>query len=112
VMEAEPGDWHVRDEEGAERTVRDAQFRASHEQVDGHRWARTGEVRAWRVSEPTTVVTLEGPATAAAGDWIVEGLGGERWPVPASQFERGHVACSGQPQAVGAEDPGPGPRPH
>ena len=111
VMEAEPGDWHVRDEEGAERTVRDAQFRASHEQVNGRRWARTGEVRAWRVSEPTTVVTLEGRTTAAAGDWIVEGPGGERWPVPAGQFERGHIACSGPPQAAGEEGPGPGPRP-
>ena len=107
VMEAQPGDWRVRDEEGIERTVRDAQFRASHERVDGHRWARTGEVRAWRVSEPTTVLTLEGPATAAAGDWIVQGPGGERWPVPASQFERGHVACPGQPQAAGEEGPGP-----
>jgi hypothetical protein len=108
VMESRPGDWRVRDEEGAERTVRDAQFRASHERVDGHRWARTGEVRAWRVSEPTTVVTLEGPATAAAGDWIVQGPGGERWPVPASQFERSHVACPGQPEAAGEEGPSPG----
>jgi len=77
--------------------------------VDGHRWARTGEVRAWRVGEPTTVVTLEGPATAAAGDWIVQGPGGERWPVPAGQFERSHVACPGEPQAAGGEGPGPGP---
>jgi hypothetical protein len=111
VMEARPGDWRVRDEEGAERTVADTQFRASHERVDGHRWARTGEVRAWRVSETTTVVTLEGPATAAAGDWIVEGPGGERWPVPASQFERSHVACPGRAEAAGAEDPGPGQTP-
>ena len=109
VMEAQPGDWSVRDEEGTERTVRDTQFRASHESVAGHRWVRTGEVRAWRVGEPTTVLTLEGPATAAAGDWIVQGAGGERWPVPASQFERGHAACPGQPQAAGEQDPGAGP---
>jgi hypothetical protein len=109
VMEAQPGDWRVRDGEGTERTVRDAQFRASHERVGGQRWVRTGEVRAWRVSEPTTVLTLEGPATAVAGDWIVQGAGGERWPVPASQFERGHVACPGQPQAAGEEGPGAGP---
>ena len=106
VMEARPGDWCVRDEAGAERTVRDAQFRASHERVDGNRWARTGEVRAWQVSEPTTVLTLEGPVTAAAGDWIVQGPGGERWPVPAGQFERGHVACPGPLQAAGAVGPG------
>ena len=106
VMEAQPGDWCIRDEEGTEHTVRDTQFRASHERVDGHRWVRTGEVRAWRVTEPTTVLTLEGPATAAAGDWIVEGPGGERWPVPARQFERGHTACPGRPPAAGADGAG------
>jgi hypothetical protein len=99
-MEAQSGDWWIRDEGGNERTVRDAEFRATHEQVDGDRWKRTGEVRAWQVREPTTVRTLEGPATAAVGDWIIQGLGGVRWPVPAAQFERGHVACPDRQQAA------------
>jgi hypothetical protein len=74
-----------------------------------HHPAWLGGPPAWRVGEPTTVLTLEGPATAAAGDWVVQGAGGERWPVPASQFERGHAACPGQPQAAGEEGPGAGP---
>jgi hypothetical protein len=107
AMRALPGDWWIRDEGGNERTVRDAEFRATHKQVAGNRWLRTGEVRAWQVREPTTVRTLEGPATAAVGDWIIQGLGGMRWPVPASQFERGHVACPGRPQADGDGQPAP-----
>jgi hypothetical protein len=106
-MRAQPGDWWIRDESGDERTVRDAEFRATHRRVDGHRWARTGEVRAWQVREPTTVRTLEGPVTAAVGDWIIQGLGGVRWPVPASQFERGHVACPGRPQTDSEGQPSP-----
>ena len=76
VLTAQAGDWHVTDERGHERTVRDAQFLASHDQVTGDRWARTGKVRAWRVAKPTTVQTLEGPGTAAPGAWIGQGQTG------------------------------------
>jgi hypothetical protein len=40
------------------------------------------------VSERTVVRTLEGKSTAEAGDWIVEGPGGVRWPVADRQFQR------------------------
>ena len=30
--------------------------------------------------------TLEGPATAFEGDWVVRGADGEEWPVPAREF--------------------------
>jgi hypothetical protein len=40
---------------------------------------------------------------------VIVGVILARWPVPASQFERGHVACPGQPQAAGEEGPGAGP---
>ena len=33
-----------------------------------------------------TIETLEGPATAFAGDWVVRGADGEEWPVPAREF--------------------------
>jgi hypothetical protein len=107
AMKAQRGDWWIRDEGGDERTVRDAEFRATHQQVDGARWLRTGEVRAWQVREPTTVRTLEGPVTAAVGDWIIQGLGGVRWPVPAAQFECSHVACPDRLQAAGDGQPAP-----
>ena len=95
VMQAAPGDWRIQDGQGRVHGVRDTQFLATHTRLGGNRWTRTGEVRAWQVTEPTTVRTLEGRVTAAAGDWIVQGPGGERWPVPAAQFDCGHLECAG-----------------
>jgi hypothetical protein len=87
-LSGEPGDWRVMDAFGHERTVRDAEFRASHEPLDGDLWRRTGTFRAWRASEEVVLRTLEGRAVARAGDWIVESPGGERWPVTDRQFQR------------------------
>lgn len=91
-LRAEAGDWQVCDEHGHERTVSDAAFRASHQPLGGDRWLRTGTIRAWRVTEVTTVRTLEGTAVAIAGDWIAEGHHGERWPVSADHFEHSYLA--------------------
>jgi len=84
------GDWKVIDDNGHERTVRDQEFRATHELLDGDRWRRTSAVRAWRVSEITVLRTIEGKAMARPGDWIVQGPRGERWPVTDEQFMRGY----------------------
>lgn len=84
------GDWHVVDESGDERTVRDQEFWDSHEQLDGDRWCRTGTVRAWQVSDAVGVRTLEGDAEAQPGDWIIQGPSGARWPVKDEQFARGY----------------------
>jgi hypothetical protein len=86
------GDWLVLDEHGDERTVRDGEFRASHKSLGAGRWERTGTFRAWPVSEELLVRTVEGRATARPGDWIVEGPGGERWPVADQQFRRSYEA--------------------
>lgn len=85
------GDWLVIDESGQERTVRSGEFHASHEPLGGGRWQRTGTVLAWPVDEATVVRTLEGNAVAEAGDRIVQGPAGERWPVKHDQFTRGYV---------------------
>jgi hypothetical protein len=87
-LRADEGDWRVIDEGGDDRTVRDEEFRASHTYLSGDRWRRTGVFRAWQVSEQTVVRTLEGKSTAEAGDWIVQGPTGVRWPVPDRQFQR------------------------
>jgi hypothetical protein len=80
------GDWRVSDAQGDERTVRDAEFQASHEPLDGHYWRRTGVYRAWQVDHQQVLRTLEGRAVARPGDWVVEGWSGERWPVTDDQF--------------------------
>ena len=88
------GDWRVADASGDERTVRDLQFQASHELLDGDRWRRTGTVRAWQVSEAVVVRTMEGRAVAHPGDWIVQGPQSVRRPVGAEHFARGYRCVS------------------
>lgn len=89
------GDWRVLDDSGDERTVRDEEFRASHEPLGGDLWRRTGTFSAWQVSDSTTLRTIEGRAIARAGDWIVEGQRGERWPVTDDQFTRSYRISDG-----------------
>lgn len=83
-----PGDWRVLDDAGDERTVRDVEFRSSHEPLGGEVWRRTGTYRAWQVREHFILRTMEGKAIARPGDWVVEGFRGERWPVTDDQFQR------------------------
>jgi len=93
-LSGEAGDWRVFDDRGDERTIRDAAFRASHEPLGGERWRRTGTYRAWQVSDERVLRTLEGRAVARPGDWVVEGRGGERWPVSDAQFRRTYRAVA------------------
>jgi hypothetical protein len=93
------GDWRVLDDSGDERTVRDMEFRASHERLDGERWRRTGTYLAWQVGENLVLRTMEGRARAQPGDWVVEGLRGERWPVTNDQFLRTYRRKAGRPSA-------------
>ncbi len=88
-----PGDWRVLDDAGDERTVRDQEFRSSHEPLGGQVWRRIGTYRAWQVSEPFILRTMEGKAIARPGDWVVEGFRGERWPVADDQFRRTYQAA-------------------
>jgi hypothetical protein len=96
-LSGEAGDWRVSDDRGDERTVRDAEFQASHEPLGGERWRRTGTYRAWQASDQLVLRTLEGPTIAEPGDWVVEGSGGERWPVTNAQFRRTYRAVGDVP---------------
>jgi hypothetical protein len=102
------GDWHVVDGAGIVRTVTDSEFRSSHARLGNGRWQRVGVFRAWQVAEAVVVRTKEGSATARAGDWVVEGPGGERWPVTDRQFgesyrpRQGRRASDGQASAPAA----------
>jgi hypothetical protein len=87
-MHGEAGDWRVIDDHGHERTVGDAEFRKTHLYLGSGRWRRIGEFRAWQVEEALVMRTKEGVATANPGDWVVEGVHGERWPVSDQQFRR------------------------
>lgn len=90
-LHGDAGDWRVVDDSGDERTVRDVEFRQSHEPLGGALWRRTGTFRAWQASEVLVLRTMEGRAIAQPGDWVVEGRRGERWPVTDDQFRRSYT---------------------
>ena len=94
-LHGDAGDWRVTDGGGDERTVRDPEFRHSHEPLGGDFWLRTGNYRAWRVGQAVVLRTREGRATALPGDWVVEGARGERWPVTDDQFRRSYATAAG-----------------
>jgi hypothetical protein len=86
-MVAEPGDWAVKDDLGKIRSVSASVFDSTHEEIGPNQYRRTGRVKA-RPARPGEVIkTVEGGSVAAPGSWIVEGAGGEQWPVPAGRFE-------------------------
>lgn len=89
-LEGKAGDWLVLASDGTERTVGADRFDALYELVAGVRYRRRGTVHARQVAASTPVRTLEGTADARPGDWIVEGPGGESWPVPAAEFARSY----------------------
>ncbi len=88
TMHAAAGDWEVRDGDADSWSVRDDIFRSTYQHVDGDRWRRGGFVVARPARGGETVDTLEGPVTAADGDWVVQGEEGEQWPVPGEEFAR------------------------
>jgi hypothetical protein len=95
------GDWHVIDGSGTARTVSDSEFQSSHARLADGRWQRVGVFRAWQVAEAVVLRTKEGSATARPGDWVVEGPGGERWPVSDGQFRRSYRLRQDRAATVG-----------
>ncbi|MBN6887780.1 hypothetical protein JRF95_15045 [Cytobacillus horneckiae] len=45
-------------------------------------------VKAYQVFEEQKLNTLEGVMTASPGDWIVEGIKGEKYPVKPDIFQK------------------------
>jgi hypothetical protein len=86
TMRAAAGDWALQDAGGDNWSVRDDIFRESYQQVGEGRWRRTGVVHARPARVGETIGTLEGPVTAAPGDWVVRGTDGELWPVSSDRF--------------------------
>jgi hypothetical protein len=101
TAQAAAGTWEVRDS-GHSWPVRNDIFRATHRReqplfrlaaigmrmADGDTWEREGKVLAREARPGETIHTLEGPVTAAAGDWVIQGNRGEQWPVPGDEFRR------------------------
>lgn len=101
-MRANAGDWAVSEEAGgADWSVRDDIFRATHEPLGEGRWRRLGTVLA-RPATPNEVIdTLEGTIRAPMGSWVVQGNHGDVWAVPAEEFDRRYeLAEKGSPSTT------------
>ncbi|BBZ52738.1 hypothetical protein H7H82_03115 [Mycobacterium heidelbergense] len=85
TMHAAAGDWTVH-EDGKMWSVRDDIFRDTYEPDGEGQWRRKGLVQARPAQPGETINTLEGPTTAAEGDWVVRGANAEQWPVPGDEF--------------------------
>ncbi|BBZ05219.1 hypothetical protein MCHIJ_46560 [Mycolicibacterium chitae] len=98
TLRGEAGDWEVRESEDDEPwSVREDIFRSSYEHLEGRRWRRRGVVLARPARDGEVIETLEGAATAHAGDWVVRGDAGECWPVRAPEFAKRYRPVDGAP---------------
>jgi hypothetical protein len=87
TAQASAGDWEVSDG-GSSWPVHHHTFRATHQRKRGDQWERSGDVLVRPARAGETIHTLEGPVTAADGDWVIQGDRGEQWPVPDGEFRR------------------------
>ena len=87
TMRGQAGDWEVTGDDGAARSVDAAIFEQTHEQVDGDRWRRVGEVRGRQAYPGEVVHSLEGDLTAGLGQWVLRGVAGEEWLVSTEHLE-------------------------
>ena len=92
-MRARSGDWQVTDPDtGRQWSADPAAFDAGHEQAGVGRYRRTGFVLARPAHLGERVETMEGPAVAEPGEWLVEGELHERWLVPGTRFTTAYEA--------------------
>jgi hypothetical protein len=84
-------------------SVRDDIFRATYDEAGDGQWRRKGRVQARPAHPGETVNTLEGPTTAADGDWVVRGSDGEQWPVPGDEFARRYTELHPPAEAHAAD---------
>ena len=102
TMRADAGDWAVQ-ADGKIWSVRDDIFRATYDEAGDGQWRRKGRVQARPAHPGETVNTLEGPTTAADGDWVVRGSDGEQWPVPGDEFARRYTELHPPAEAHAAD---------
>jgi len=60
------------------------------EMCDAGTFRKTATVKAKKLAVQFTVETAEGVMTGNAGDYLCEGIEGERWPVKQSIFEQSY----------------------
>jgi hypothetical protein len=73
----------VKHEDGERAVVRRDIFDRTYESIGGGLYRKREDVvlRYFTLNRPALIETMEGPQRAEAGDWIIEGVAGELWPV-------------------------------
>jgi hypothetical protein len=94
TMRNTAGDWWVVDDTGGGRGVAANRFAEQYVQCAPSRYRRRGKVAARRLETLTKVETLEGPADAVAGDWLVFD-GTTRWVVGDVHFRTAYQPLDG-----------------
>lgn len=76
-------DYIVEYDGGARAVVRADIFEKTYEPLGGGLYRKRTDVllRYFTLKQRVVVETLEGPQTAEPGDWIMQGVEGELWPV-------------------------------
>ena len=92
-LRGEPGDWLLSDSRSS-WTVAGSVFEATYRPTGDGRWVKVATIGAVRVEVPTSCATLEGRATALAGDYVARNPTGEVWPIPAEVFERTYAPAT------------------
>lgn len=87
-------DYVVEHADGRRAVVRADIFERMYRPLGDGRFSKRDDITLhyFTLSEPVMVRTLEGLQRAEPGDWIMQGVAGELWPVPAEQAERKYVA--------------------
>lgn len=81
--------------DGSRSVARADIFERTYRPLGDGRYAKRDdlELRYFTMPKPVMVRTLEGLQRAEAGDWIMQGVAGELWPVPPERAERKYEAC-------------------
>lgn len=75
--------------DGDHSVVRSDIFERTYEALGGGLYRKRGgtRLRYFTLDRPALIKTLEGVQEAQPGDWIMQGVAGELWPVPRAEAE-------------------------
>ena len=85
ALKARGGEDYIIDYGGGDRAVvRGDIFERTYARTGDSAYVKRPDIvlRYFTLDRPVMVETLEGPQRAAPGDWIMQGVAGELWPVP------------------------------
>lgn len=89
-LTASPGDLLLTDGDRV-WSITPGEFELTYRPAEDGWFERTGEVDARPAVPGEVVVSMEGPAVAVSGDWVVRNDRGDEWLVPGPHFEQAYA---------------------